>query len=778
LKPANVKVRPDGTVKVLDFGLAKAISPVAAMSPAGSLSPTITTPAMTQMGVILGTAAYMSPEQAKGREADKRSDVWAFGAVFYEMLTARRAFEGEDMSDTLASVLKSEPDWSHLPPDVPSPIRLLIQRCLTKDRRQRVANISAAKFVLNELAHGGEARAQERGPAPVADTRRRILIAVLAASVATAMVVGAAAWALRPSPPAPVVTQFEFGLPEGQSFTGTSRQLVALSPDGTKVAYLADGHVYLRSIGELEPRAIPGIDTDPTMLSPVFAPDGDSIAFFTQAQNLLKRIPVSGGTASTVGALKGTPLGISWSADSILVGQGTAGIVRLPAAGGAPEQVVSVAADEWAHGPQILPNGRILLFTLAKGSDETRWDKAKIVAHSLTDGTTRVLIEGGSDARYLPTGHLVYAMGGTLFAVPFDAESLMITGTAVPVIVGVRRSTGFVTGAAQVGISTNGTLAYLPGPASPPTTRSLLIGDGSSDPVALRVPPGQYVHPRAAPDGKTIAVGRNDGQQSDIWTYDLSGSTEIRRLTLGGNNRFPVWFSDSRRVTFQSAREGDRGIFWQNADGSGTAERLTTAAADEEHVPESWSRDGTHMLFAVVKGASRTLWVFTLDGRKTEPFGRLESRASFSATFSPDGRWVAYAFSDRTGSLTSPDRGVFVEPFPPTGEKHQVPKVGVDFHPVWAPDGTRIFVVPAAAQPTASVPIVTRPSIAFGTAAVLPRLPRPGLVLTDLRGYDVLSDGRVISSTAGSDLMNAVPRPEVRVVLNWFEELKRLAPSK
>ena len=777
LKPANIKVRPDGTVKVLDFGLAKAISPVAAMSPGASLSPTITSPAMTQMGVILGTAAYMSPEQAKGREADKRSDVWAFGAVFYEMLTARRAFDGEDMSDTLASVLKSEPEWAHLPPDVPSAIRVLIQRCLTKDRRQRVADISAAKFVLNELGHIGEARARTSGSVPVPVSRRRVLLPVLAASVVTAIVAGAAAWALRPTPPAPVVAQFEFGLPEGLSFTGTSRQTVAISPDGTKVAYLANGRVYVRSIGELEPRAVPGIDSDPAMLLPVFAPDGDSIAFFTQGQNGLKRIPVSGGTASPIATLSVPPFGMSWSAEGILVGQGAAGIVRVPAAGGPPEQVVSVAADEWAHGPQMLPGGRTLIYTLAKGSDEARWDKAQVVAHSLVDGTKRVLLEGGSDARYLPSGHLVYVFSGTIFAVPFDAESLTVTGTPVPVIVGVRRTTGLVTGSAQLAVSTNGTLAYLPGPASPSTTRSLLIGDGSSEPVALKIPPGQYVHPRAAPDGKTIAVGRNDGQESDIWTYDLSGATEIRRLTFGGNNRFPVWFSDSRRVTFQSARDGDRGIFWQNADGTGTAERLTTAAAGEEHVPESWSRDGTRLLFAVVKGASRALWVFTLEGRKTEPFGNVQSRGSFSATFSPDGRWVAYAFTDGTGGLTSANRGVFVEPFPPTGEKYQVPKVGVDFHPVWAPDGTRIFVVPAAAQPTAAVPVVTRPSIAFGTATVLPRIPRPGLLLSDVRGYDVLSDGRVISTTAG-DAANAALRPEVHVVLNWFEELKRLAPSK
>jgi serine/threonine-protein kinase len=775
LKPANIKVRQDGTVKVLDFGLAKAISPVAAMSPGASISPTITSPAMTQMGVILGTAAYMSPEQAKGREADKRSDVWAFGAVFHEMLTGRRAFDGEDIGDTLASVLKSEPEWSHLPPDVPPAIRLLLQRCLTKDRRQRVADIAAAKFVLKELGNVGDVRSQERGSAPVANTRRRMLIPVLAASVVTAIVAGAAAWALRPSPPAPVVTQFDFRLPEGQAFSGVSRQNVAISSDGTKITYLANGRLYVRSLGELEPKAVAGVESDPTLLNPIFAPDGESIVFFSQS--VLKRIPVSGGTPSTIAMLGVTPFGISWSADGILVGQGPGGVVRVPVAGGVAEQLVSVATDEWAYGPQMLPGGRVLTYTLAKGSDDERWDKAQIIAHSLADGTKRVLIEGGSDARYLPTGHLVYSVSGTTFAVPFDAESLMVTGTPVPVMVGVRRPTGLATGAAQLSVSTNGTLAYVPGPTSPSATRNVLIGDGSSEPVALKIPPALYVHPRASPDGKTIAVGRINGQESDIWTYDLSGATEIRRLTFGGNNRFPVWSSDSRRITYQSARDGDRGIFWQNADGTGTAERLTTAAAGEEHVPESWSRDGTRLLFAVVQGASRALWVLTIDDRKSQPFGSVQSRESFSASFSPDGQWVAYAFTDRTGGLTSANRGVFVEPFPPTGEKHQVPKLAVDFHPVWAPDGKRIFFVPAAARPMASVPIVTSPSIAFGTAAELPGVPRPGFLSTDLRGYDVLRDGRVISSTA-SDAAATTLRPEVRVVLNWFEELKRLARSK
>jgi eukaryotic-like serine/threonine-protein kinase len=782
LKPANIKVRPDGTVKVLDFGLAKAMAPVAAMSPSVSVSPTITTPAMTQMGTILGTAAYMSPEQAKGREADKRSDVWAFGAVLYEMLTGRRAFDGEDMADTMASVLKSDPDWGLLPSDVPPAIRTLIRRCLTKDRRQRVADISAAKFILSELTHINETQVRTIPPAPVVMPRSRwqTLWPAVAAATLTALVVGAGAWALRPSPAAPAVGQFAFTLPEGQVFTGVGRQVVAISPDGTNVVYAANSRLYVRSMGDMEPHEIAGTAVTTNLLTPIFAPDGQSLAFFTQdGATSLKRIPIGGGTASTLATITG-PFGASWGAQGILIGQGPDGIVRVPANGGTPERVVTVAADERAHGPQMLPDGRTVLFTLAKGTGDDRWDKAAVVAQSLTDGKRRVLIEGGSDGRYLPSGHLVYAVAGTVFAVSFDPNSLTINGTPVPAVVGVRRAAGSATGSAHLAVSATGTLAYLPGPANISSgTRRLLLGDGKTDAVTLRIPPGAYAHPRVAPNGKAVAVGRIDGQQSDIWTYDLSSATEIRRLTFDRNSRHPVWSSDSRRVTFQSTRGSERGIFWQLADGTGAAEPLTTAGSGEEHIPQAWSRDGTRLLFSVGKDSTNELWVFTLAGKKTEPFGHVQSTESLSAGFSPDGRWVVYASTDRQGGLISPNRGVFVEPFPATGEKHQVPKTLIDFHPVWAPDGKSIFFVPGAVQPTMAVSIVTHPSVAFGKPIELSRAPRPGLLSTDVRGYDVLPDGRFISvSPASGEVTGSGFKPEVRVVLNWFEELKRLAPGR
>ena len=355
LKPANIKVRPDGTVKVLDFGLAKlAAGPTTGgyygddqrTRPDVSRSPTITTPAMTQMGVIMGTAGYMSPEQAKGRDADTRSDVWAFGAVLYEMLTGRRAFEGEDVSDTLASVLKSDPDWSRLSADVPPAVGTLIRRCLVKDRRERLSEIATAKFVLSEwgsLIEPGAAREASAAPAASRGSRRQWVLPVVATAL-TAAVVGAGAWALRSTPRPPVVARFSIA-PDGGVFSGTPVQVVAVSPDGTRLAYSANRRIYVRSIDELDARAV----TDTILANtpvPVFAPDGESIVFAAVAEGglALRRVAVSGGASSTITTLEGVPSfsGMSWSRDGILIAAagGNGGILRVRAGGGAPERLV------------------------------------------------------------------------------------------------------------------------------------------------------------------------------------------------------------------------------------------------------------------------------------------------------------------------------------------------------------------------------------------------------------------------------------------------------
>jgi eukaryotic-like serine/threonine-protein kinase len=784
LKPANIKVKPDGTVKVLDFGLAKAVGPAEAGHYSGSVrlqadlsaSPTITTPAMTQIGVLLGTAAYMSPEQAKGRPADKRSDVWAFGCVFYEMLTGQRAFAEEDISETLAAVLKSEPDWTRIPSDVPQAIRTLIQRCLVKDRRLRVADISAAKFVLCELGNLGTRPATATVAAAPRSRWQRVLPPLTAAAV-TAAIVGAGMWMLRPVPRAPLAAQFSFALPEGQVLSGGARQSVAISPDGTRIVYAANSRLFLRAIGELVAHPIPGTEgTTVGAVNPLFSPDGHSIAFFSMgdaspSSSQLRRVPIGGGAASPI-ATVAAPFGGSWGPDGIVIGQGPGGIVRVSERGGAPELLVRVRDGESAYGPQMLPDGQTVLFTLGKNLIEDGWDKAQIVAHSLKDGSRRVVVDGGADARYLQSGHLLYTVTGTVFAAPLDLETLSLTGPAVPVVMGVRRGgSGRLTAVTQLALSDAGTLVYQPGPA----TGSSALRNVVLEATPLKLRSADYVHPRVSPDGRVLAVGQNTGRESDIWIYDLSEQSEIRRLTYGGNNRFPVWSGDGRRVTFQSGRDGDRAIFWQSANGASGAERLTKPAQGEEHIPESWSRDGKRLLFSVFKDAKFSLWVWTLDGRSSAPFGNVLSNSPLSATFSPDGRWIAYAATDV--GIMSPNRGIFVQPFPATGEQHQAPKRVIDFHPLWAPDGKSIFYVPGAARATVSVPITTRPAVAFGTPVELSRAPRPQLLAPDVRGYDVLPDGRFISVVPTTEDGSA-PMTEFRVILNWFEELKRLAPVK
>ncbi len=543
LKPANIKLRPDGTVKVLDFGLAK-LAVVDGTGKGGepravaalTQSPTITSPALiSSAGVIVGTAAYMAPEQAKGREADKRSDVWAFGAVLFEMLTGTRAFGGEDISDTLASVLKSDPDWTLLPTEVPQAMRTLVQRCLVKDRRQRISDMSVAIFLLSELDN----LAASQVPVAVHDGPRwRWWLPATVAAALSAIIVGAVVWALRPIPSPPAVAHFSFSLPEGQAFSGATRQLVAISPDGTRLAYEANSRIYLRPIGEPEPREIQGTETEGGVHNPMFAPDGQSIAYFELRSGALKRVPITGGTAATIASNVGLPCGATWGRDDILIGlspglgsgdtsgrQG--GIWRVPSGGAAPELIVGSGADEVACGPQMLPGGDTLLFTLAKVGEDNQWDEAQIVAYSLADGSRQVLIKGGSDARYLPTGHLLYAVAGTMYAVPFDAGRLVITGAAVPAVVGVGRSRlGQPTSATHLAVSETGTLVYVPGSATTSTTMfGLVLGDGASDPIPLKVPPAAYTYPRVSPDGRVLAVGRSEGRDTDIWMYDLAGKS-------------------------------------------------------------------------------------------------------------------------------------------------------------------------------------------------------------------------------------------------------------
>jgi hypothetical protein len=760
LKPANIKLRPDGTVKVLDFGLAKALEPTSSIRGDVTSSPTITTPAMTQLGIILGTAAYMSPEQAKGRPADKRSDVWAFGCVLFEMLTGRRAFEGDDVSDTLATVLKGEPDWTALPSDLPDAIRALIQGCLRKDRRERIGDLSAARFLLNQPRTVTPNAPLARLPARAVWKRA---IPVVVSVLIGAVVAAAVLVKLKPTPTV-AVTRFVITLPAGQQLT-LPRQAIDISRDGTRIVYVAEGRVYLRSLSEVEARAIPGAEP---AVGPVFSPDGQSVAFW--ADGVLKRIAISGGTPITICPIGGAPSGIAWGDDAILFGQSGTGIMRVLPIGGNPQIVVALGPSEaLGHGPQLLPDGVTLLFTIARrveGADA--WENAQIVVQSLKTGERKTIVDRATDARYVPTGHIVYAVGGTLFAVPFDLATLATTAGAVPIVEGVRRVNAVSSGGVHFAFSNSGSLVYLAGPVSA-AQQNLMLFDRKGGAEALALPPGPYRYPRVAPDGKRVVFETNDTKEANVSVFELSGASSVRRLTFGGNNRYPIWSADGRHVAFQSDRDGALSIFRQAADG-GLAERLTTPDPGTAHYPESWSANGDTFLFSVKKGSEWSLWSFSMRDRKATPFGGVRSTTfPTDAVFSPDGRWVAY----QVGEPGASEATTYIEPFPQTGAKYQVARGG---RPQWSRDGTELFYVPAPSQFMA-VTVRTQPSVTFANPVTVPR----GFGIADpanTRPYDITPDGRILGVGTGQTSSGSPGPAQIQVVLNWFEELKTRAPTK
>jgi Tol biopolymer transport system component len=510
----------------------------------------------------------------------------------------------------------------------------------------------------------------------------------------------------------------------------------------------------------------------------VFSPDGQSLAFFS-ADRTIKRVAVSGGAAVTICAVDEV-FGMTWDSSSVIFGRGRGGIARCPAAGGALEQLAVVEEGEEAHGPQILPGSEALLFTVAavgvgrRQWDRDRWDRARIVVQAPLSGMRRTLIEGGSDARYVSTGHILYALGGVVFAVPFDVARQQVTGHAVPVVEGVRRTVAGTTGAAQFAVSSTGNLVYLPGPVAPQTTDyGIALASRAGDVERLPIPPGPFTHVRASRDGARLAVGSDDGKEAAIWIYRLGGNGVLQRLTLGSRNQFPVWAPNGGRVAFQSDRGGDQAIFVQRLDGA-AAERLTKPGDGEAHVPESWSPDGHHLLFSVEKGPTFSLWVLSVADGKVAPLG-VESQEPIDAVFSPSGRLIAHSLAP-TRDTSSPNRGIFVEPFPATGARYPAPKVRIDYQPAWTPDGKElIYVASTTTGQLAAVTVASQPGLTFGSPATFPSFVTGDKLPDHGRAYDIMPDGRFIGLVATSK-PEARIASELRAVINWVEELKRLAP--
>ena len=528
----------------------------------------------------------------------------------------------------------------------------------------------------------------------------------------------------------------------------------------------------LRALDSLDERVIPGTE-EATVVSPVFSPDGQSVAYWNFSNSELVRITVTGGVPTALFSAVSI-LGRSfWGTDGTILFNQTDGIWEIPENGGEPRHLIEIEAGEVVDSPQRLPGGEWVLFTLARAGVANRWEVADLVAESLVSGDRRTLWSGGSDGQYLPTGHLIFAREDVLYAVPFDADRLEITGSPTPVVQGIFRGVNAnVSGFAAYSLTRQGTLVYVPGTFAPDSA-VLGIADGNGRVEQLAIPPGGQDYPRVSPDGRQVAYEASYGDGTDIALYELGGNNAPRRLTFGGGSRYPVWSSDSERVAFQTNREGGLGLFWQLADGSGPAELLTTTGDGEAHVPDSFSSDGEWLTFTVTSASQAEVWLLSLESGEAEPLIAETGALVSQSAFSPDGRWLAYQTNE-----TGQDE-IFVQPFPSTGAKFQLPGTLDNHHPIWAPDGRTLYYVPGPGL-FAAIDVRTEPSFAFGTPAPLNlngvlRMAGPDVI----RRVDILPDGeRFLGIRGNVGLADAVgDGARIHIVQNWFEEPRRMVPT-